>query len=325
MTDSRSFVIKRGKIDMQLQHSEVAETRLGSSPSNGVKRTIVSHASLQDFSPNDPRRYSQIILSELATPRIGNAICSQIDNVLRTMPLGLSRPSFGREYLARHHRRSRVDGGLSAVVRMRVTNLALHLSGYDSDRYRELTGQAPPHDGFLGLPVFDSDFGPSKQYYFDNAVAAAAARKITRLSTRPGVVPGSVDDAARCMWDFAVLVYKGPLLAHPDCNFEPNVIRPAVKAASEVDHAVFVEALAAAVCERESDPYVKAPWHSLGATSFVEGYLDSATVDEPAYARLLDKGLTQLVEFGALGVTLPPEVLSPRQRDRIRELGLSKQ
>lgn len=217
-----------------------------------------------------------------------------------------------------------VDGGLAAVIRMRVTNLRFHLSGYDSDRYRELTGEAAPHDGFFGPPVFDSDFGPSKQYYFDHAVAAAAGRRVTRLSTQPGKMPGPVDDAASCMWDFAMLVYKGPLLVGDDYRFEPNVIRPAVTAATGVDHCVFVEALAAAVGERELDTYVKAPWYSLGATRFVEDYLDFATVDEPAYGRLLDAGLTQLVEFGALGVTLSPEVLTPRQRDRIQELGLWK-
>lgn len=100
VTNRRSFVTKHGKVSYQVRHSEVAETDLRASPSNDVVLKIVSHASLQDYGPNDPMRYSKMIMVNVATPRIGNAICSHIDNIVRSRQLGLSRPSFGREYLA---------------------------------------------------------------------------------------------------------------------------------------------------------------------------------------------------------------------------------
>jgi hypothetical protein len=212
-----------------------------------------------------------------------------------------------------------IDGSLMAICRMRVTNLAIHLAPIDRPRYVELTGAPPPNDGFFGPPVFDSNFGPTRQYYFDHAIAAAAARNITRLQCTAGVEPGPVEDAARAMWDFGLLVYRGPLVVNPDIAFEPNVIRPAVVAASGVDHSIFADRLAEAALDASSPTY--GVWSSIGGARFIEDYLDFSAVNTTGYSRLLDSGLTLLTDMGALGVSIAPEMLTPRQRDRLRSLG----
>jgi len=205
------------------------------------------------------------------------------------------------------------DAGLLAVHRMRVTNLAIHLGRTDTDRYSELVGAPPPSDGFFGPPVFDSSFGPSRQYYFDHAIASAARRDVARLPSAPDVQPGDLADTARAMWDFGLLVYRGPLVVSTDIAFEPSVVRFAVEAASGVDHGIFADRLADVVLDRASSSY--GVWSSLGATRFVEEYLEVSAVVGSGYARLLDSGVTLLVKSGFLGVSMPRENLTPRQRD----------
>lgn len=216
-----------------------------------------------------------------------------------------------------------IDGGLLTIHRMRVTNLSIHLAPVDTPRYTELTGELPPNDGFFGPPVFDSSFGPTRQYYFDHAIATAAARNITRLQTAPGVEPGPLEDAARAMWDFGLLVYRGPLVVSPDIAFEPNVIRPAILAATGVDHIIFGDRLAEPVLDTGS--YLFGAWTSIGGARFIEEYLDSSAVETTGYSRLPDSGLRLLTEMGALGVSMTPELLTPRQRARLVALPSSHQ
>jgi hypothetical protein len=214
--------------------------------------------------------------------------------------------------------RDLIDGGLLAVTRMRVTNLSIHLAPVDVPRYRALTGGPPPHDGFFGPPVFDSEFGPGREFYLDDAVAAAAARKITRLPAEPGVAPGPVRDAARAMWDFGLLIYRGPRVVSPDIRFEPSVVRPAVAAASHVDHAAFTDQLAQAALDLGA--HVPGAWPAIGGARFAEDYLDTAATQTTGYARLLDTGLTLLTEMGEPGLLVAPGLLTPRQRQRLAEL-----
>lgn len=82
VTDQRSFVVKRGKVRKELQHYEVAETKLYSTPLNKMLVEIISRSALQDFGPNDPMRYTKIVQVEVATPRIGNSICGHIDRII---------------------------------------------------------------------------------------------------------------------------------------------------------------------------------------------------------------------------------------------------
>ncbi|MGH4017760.1 MAG: hypothetical protein ACREQV_08045 [Candidatus Binatia bacterium] len=82
VTDRRTFQLKRGKIRKELPHSEIAETKLGATSSGSTLVTIESVASQQDYAPNDTARFSQIVLAEVATPRIGNTICGHIDRII---------------------------------------------------------------------------------------------------------------------------------------------------------------------------------------------------------------------------------------------------
>lgn len=211
-----------------------------------------------------------------------------------------------------------IDGGLLAIHRMRVTNLAIHLAPIDSPRYEELTGERPANDGFFGPPVFDSEFGPTRQYYFDHAIATAVARSITRIESVPGVEPGPIDDAVRCMWDFGMLIYRGPLVVNPDITFEPNVVRPAVTAATGVDHRLFAERLVAGAIDPSSNVY--GPWTAIGAARFIEDYLDPSATSSDAWAQATDSGLVQLMDMGAIGVSMSPELLTPKQRERLAAL-----
>jgi hypothetical protein len=214
-----------------------------------------------------------------------------------------------------------INEGLLALTRMRVTNLAIHLAPIEMSRWESLTGAPPPNDGFFGPPVFDSEFGPTRQYYFDHAIATAAARNIPRVRSVSGVAPADVGDAARAMWDFGLLVYRGPLVVNPDIAFEPNVVRPAVQAADGVDHILFANALAEAVLDSSS--FLHGVWSSMGGSRFVEEYLEPAAVDSPGYSRMLDSGLTMLVDSGMLGVAMAPELLTLRQRERLTQLRAS--
>lgn len=216
-----------------------------------------------------------------------------------------------------------IDGGLLAIHRMRITNLSIHLAPIDTPRYIELTGSPPANDGFFGPPVFDSSFGPTRQYYFDQAVAASASRAISRLPARPGVEPGPVTEAAAAMWDFGLLVYRGPLVVNPDLTFEPNVVRRAVEAANGVDHGMFTDRLADAVLDSRSSG--RGPWSSIGGARFVEDYLDAAAVQAAGYSRMLDSGLTLLIHSGMLGVSMTPQTLTTRQRERLASLRTSQQ
>lgn len=206
------------------------------------------------------------------------------------------------------------DAALLALARMRITNLAVHLPLRLLGRFRELTSQDPPNDGFFGPPVFDSAFGPSRRYYFDSAVAAAAARSPTRVPSRPGVPPGPLDDALGSLWDFGMLVLRGPLLVGQDARFEPSTVRAAVAAATDVDHELLADALRVALGEQRTDFN---GWAWLGAARFVEDYLDPRLTASPAHAALADEGLRQLTERGLLGLAMPLETLSEFECSRL--------
>jgi hypothetical protein len=216
-----------------------------------------------------------------------------------------------------------IDGGLLAVHDMRVTNLAMHLAVIDTLRYEALTGGPVPDDRFLGPPVFDSAYGPPRQYYFDNAVAVAAARSPVRLPSVRGVEPGPIDDAARAMWGFGLLVHRGPLVVSPEIAFEPNVLRPAIAVATNVDHDRFAEL----VVDRLVDPgsHLCGPFSMIGAARFIEEFLAPAAVQTSAYARALDEGLSLLLDKQLLGVALPVEILTRRTQERLAQLRANEQ
>jgi hypothetical protein len=216
--------------------------------------------------------------------------------------------------------RDLIDGGLMAIHRMRVTNLSICPSQMDTQRYTEVTGEPPPHDGFFGPPAFDSDFGPRRQYYLDRAVAAASTRTVLRLPSQPGVEPGPVEAAAKAMWDLGLLIYRGPLLVSSDIAFEPHVARPAVQAADGVDHRTFANRLARAVLDTQSSVF--GLWSAIGGARFIEDYLDNTAAETTGYARLRDTGLRLLITTGEYGLGVAPGVLTPRQRDRLAELEL---
>lgn len=210
-----------------------------------------------------------------------------------------------------------IDAGLLAVHRMQVTNLAIHLAPVDSPRYQELTGGPVPHDGFFGPPVFNSNFGPTRQYYFDLAISAAAARHVDRLPTTPGVAPRDLDDAAKAMWDFGMLVHRGPAVVPQDIAFEPSVIRPAVHAATGTDHVQLMDGIAERVLDRNS--YLYGVWSTLGTVRFAEEYLDGAAMHSPGFGQVLDEAVALLRNGGLVGMALPIEVLTPRTKAKWSE------
>lgn len=231
---------------------------------------------------------------------------------------------FAREYLAGEF--DLVDEGLRAIHRMRCTNLAMHLAPIDQRRWAEVIGEPIPHDGFVGPPVFDSSYGPTRQYYFDAAMTAAARRSVTRIPSTPGVEPApfAPDHAVENgLGNLAMLVFRGPLLVNPASTFEPSLVQPAATSAHGADHRIFVDRL----CDLMLNDTLarESPWGALGATLFIEDYLDPSAVEAPGYDRLLDHGLTLLLEKGWLGVTVSAEQLTYRQRSRLASLETPKQ
>ena len=210
-----------------------------------------------------------------------------------------------------------IDAGLLALHRMQVTNLQVHLAPIDTPRYEELTGGPVPHDGFFGPPVFATAYGPTRQYYLDSAVTAAA-RVPRRLTSAPGVEPVSIDDAARSMWDFGMLIHRGPLVVNPDIAYEPSVVKPAAEAATDVDHGRFAELIVERVTDDST--YLYGVWSALGAARFIEEYLDPATVETPAYQKALDAGLGLALRGPTADLETTIAVLTPRARTRLREL-----
>jgi hypothetical protein len=82
VTNRRTAEVKGGQFVRQLRHDEVAETKLGKMPNGNTLVTIESTAAKLDYRQNDPKRFEKIIFLEVATPRIGNAICAAINQFL---------------------------------------------------------------------------------------------------------------------------------------------------------------------------------------------------------------------------------------------------
>ena len=230
---------------------------------------------------------------------------------------------FARDYLTGES--ALVDGGLNAIRRMRCTNLGIHLAPIDQRRWSEVIGEPVPNDGFVGPPVFDSEFGPTRQYYFDAAMTAAASRSVTRLSSATGAEPGPFGPDHQVeggLGNLAMLVYRGPLLVNPANSFEPGLVRPAVACAQGADHTIFTDRLADVVLSDSLSRH--SPWGALGAALFIEDYLDPSAVEAAGYDRLLVHALSFLLENGWLGVNFSAEQLTLRQRARLSRMDIPR-
>jgi hypothetical protein len=205
------------------------------------------------------------------------------------------------------------EARLRALDRMRLTNLAIHLSAADLSAYRRLFDRDPPHDGFFGPPVFDSNYGPTRSYYFDAARAASVARRPMRIAQAQVDAPDSVDELTKGLWDFGMLVLRGPLLVPRDIRDEDEVVRPAATAARGFGHLAFAEAAYHALVEQQSDRFNG--WSWAGTARFVEDYLDPALYGSPAHVALIDGALESLAGF--IGVWFPVETLSNLERARL--------
>lgn len=211
-----------------------------------------------------------------------------------------------------------VESGFRALLAMRVTNIAHWIAFGERDLWLRLIGSPPPDD-FAGPPVFDSVFGHSKKFYFDQIVAASA-RPIARLPEAVGVSPGELREAIQSVWSFALLLYRGASRVHVDLRSEADVVSPAIAVASSSDHILLMDDLAETILR--GDPFYREwPWAALGAARFAEEYLQPHAVAGPSYGLLLDAGLTGLVERGLIDNDLPLDVLTPRQRERLSEIG----
>lgn len=210
-----------------------------------------------------------------------------------------------------------VESGYRALLDMRVTNVRRFLGFGEWDLWQELIGSPPPDD-FAGPPVFDSIFGPSRSYYFDQIIAASA-RQVTRLPEDLGVVPGELDGVARSVWSFGLLLYRGEKRVHVDIRFEPSVVQPAVAAASHVDHMQFIDELARTILKGD-ELFRDAPWAALGAARFAEEYLQPRAVGAAGYARLADFALRGVLDGGLIDYDIPLDVFTSLQRARLTEI-----
>lgn len=82
VTSKRTMSIKNGRIRKQLSHHEVAETKMFATRDGRVLVEVESIASQQDYGPRDPRRFEKILMANVSTPRIANAICAAIDIII---------------------------------------------------------------------------------------------------------------------------------------------------------------------------------------------------------------------------------------------------
>ena len=124
---------------------------------------------------------------------------------------------------------------------------------------------------------------------------------MTRIPSTPSVEPAplATDHAVENgLGNLAMLIYRGPLLVNPGSTFEPSLVQPAIASAHGADHRVFVDRLADLMLN--DSLAFESPWGALGATLFVEDYLDPSAVDAPGYDRLLVHGLTLLLQKGWL-------------------------
>jgi hypothetical protein len=207
------------------------------------------------------------------------------------------------------------DNGLLALAQMRVANLGFVLASADMDRYAELTGGPVPNNRFFGPPVFDSEYGPSRRYYTDNAVAALARRSTATLSHHPGIDASLPSGAADCLHSFGLLVHLGPLAVGPYGKVEAITLHPVVAAADAMDHLRLVRQLAREILA----PGQSSGFAAIGAARFAEDYLVPETLATEDYQRLLDGGLRCLIATGDPGL-LDPGLLTPRQRTHLDEI-----
>lgn len=84
VTNRRTMVVKRGKVRADYSHGEVAETKLYTAPRNGgvLVVEVLTKTAVMDYAPNDYMRYGHILIVDVPTPRIANAICAAIDQYL---------------------------------------------------------------------------------------------------------------------------------------------------------------------------------------------------------------------------------------------------
>jgi hypothetical protein len=84
VTNQRSIDFDRkGRVLKELAHHEVAETLLAyRRPTDNWVANIESHSSRRDYRPDDPQRFSGIIVCEVSTREVANLICATVDEHL---------------------------------------------------------------------------------------------------------------------------------------------------------------------------------------------------------------------------------------------------
>ena|SRR5579859_1861144 len=81
VTDQRTFVVKRGAIEQEKRHNQVAETTIhdGTGRIGNMYVTIFDLESRMTYGPNSEGSFRNCIGAEVATYRTANAICNLID------------------------------------------------------------------------------------------------------------------------------------------------------------------------------------------------------------------------------------------------------
>ncbi len=81
VTDQRTFVVKRGAIEQEKRHNQVAKTTIhdGTGRIGNMHITIFDLESMMTFGPNSEGSFRNCIGAEVATYQTANAICNLID------------------------------------------------------------------------------------------------------------------------------------------------------------------------------------------------------------------------------------------------------
>lgn len=81
VTDKRAFVVKRGTIEQERRHNQVAKTTIhdGTGGIGNMYVAIFDLESQMTFGPNSEGSFRNCIAAEVATYRTANAICNLID------------------------------------------------------------------------------------------------------------------------------------------------------------------------------------------------------------------------------------------------------
>lgn len=210
------------------------------------------------------------------------------------------------------------DAGIRALAKMRITNPQQHLSGREFSRYRMHFDRVEP-DNFWGPAVFESEFGPSRQFFLDAAVASVSARKPIVLFHEEGVemeLDNSID-LDSLFFKFGSLIYRGPLVMSLQDRDEAQLIHPIVAAISSRDHKLGARKMVDRVSENAIMDSYSFVFIGLGLVRFIEDYLDPSALALEEARMLRLHCLQQLQRMGVFRASIARGVFTQAEIDAL--------